>query len=868
MELKQPNDIFVATLNSPNASVYDLISNNIKADNTSFLSKEQYKATKYVQEQFKLPNGGFDDVTFDKAYKLAQEKYVQLTNEAYLDNLDQMEYSPFDVTRPKNAKVTNVSTFYTIEPNPFKELKGWFGYGSVDQNPLSLRELAQQSKVYDPQTNTWSEESLNDMSIFKKFLGETLVYAQFDEDGEHLDPVSNVVVKHKKGDWKVNADGAIFTEKLGNREIYGKQVVNPADVMTTDGSLWNSFDFFDADEREKSLTGTTVKLAAQIIPYVIPGVNLWYGGITAAISLAAVMPTFYKSLEGMLLGEKQSSLNRAATAAEGYLSKYVQTSTSDEAQGSMFNYEQLGGMVAAVFGQIYQQRAAASLSLLMNRPKNLEINKRIAQLTDEINDEFVKQAFANSGKLTKESLTAVHANIMSKIPGLKELQERQSQMAKTFSLAYMALTTTGDIYGEALNSGYDRRTAGMAALAAAAGQYGLMMNNRMGDWFLDKTTGYSLGSNKAMMRKAVDEYLKPIKKAFEHKSLGETKTQLAGIFSRMKTSIHDLFTNPTVLGEELFKHSLIEGVEEVSEQAVLDATKGIVDVMGYLGLTAKEGSFGGFSNVFSAKGAENYLASLVGGLLGGPMFELNNTWLEPRIKKALGKNVVMPELRKRISQYVANGESEELIAEFNRQRSRLGNTSITVPTAEGDVASTADGKVYSQADVVVDNAVQFIKNISEILHTDGLAVSNAEIVRKALVDGILLQELDKARGDSKIGIEGLVLSDFTETLDKYVNLNLQIKGLSTTPEAKTQNKESIDRILEEAKIYKTRLDDILEGKLAQEYFDQAEFYLRQAISGKYMHIDRETFSMNKYGKSFYSLPKDGVGITQERVNNE
>ena len=43
----------------------------------------------------------------------------------------------------------------------------------------------------------------------------------------------------------------------------------------------------------------------------------------------------------------------------------------------------------------------------------------------------------------------------------------------------------------------------------------------------------------------------------------------------------------------MFKNAMIEGVEEVTEQAVLDATKGIVDVMSYLGLTKKQGSLGG-----------------------------------------------------------------------------------------------------------------------------------------------------------------------------------------------------------------------------------------------------------------------------------
>jgi hypothetical protein len=63
-----------------------------------------------------------------------------------------------------------------------------------------MRELAQQSKVYDPTTKTWSEKSLNDMSLIDKFLGDTVVYAQYDEDGTHVDLETGYTVKHKKGD--------------------------------------------------------------------------------------------------------------------------------------------------------------------------------------------------------------------------------------------------------------------------------------------------------------------------------------------------------------------------------------------------------------------------------------------------------------------------------------------------------------------------------------------------------------------------------------------------------------------------------------------------------------------------------------------
>lgn len=868
MEITKPNDILVATLNSPNATAYDLMSNNILGGNTSFFSKDKYKESKYIQDQFKKEDGEFDDLAFNNAYDMAKDKFVQLTNEQYIKGLDKMTYSPFDITRPKEAQVFNVGTIYSKDINPFKELQGWTGIGSTNVSPLSLRELAQQSKVFDSETNTWSDESLNELGLLDKIFGKTLVYAQYDEDGSHTDDATGQILNHKKGDWKTNADGNLFTETLGKREIYGKQVVNPSDVLTTDGSFWNTFDFYDSDEREKSIPGVTFKLASQIAPYLIPGFNLYYGGVSAAIGLASVLPTFYKAFEGILMGETKTSLTDSATAAESYLAKFTQNSISDEAQSSFFNYEQLGQMATDVFSQIYEQRAAASLAKIIKSPRTAIFDKKIAELTEGANQEFIKSAMAASGKLDEVGLKAAHANIMAKIPGLKELYEEQSHMAKALNLGYMALVTTGDIYGEALSKGYDRRTAGFAALGAAAGQYGIMMNNRMGDWFLDKTTGYTIETNKALMRKSVKEFLTPIQEAFKVKNPTASKAALGNIFGKMKASMYDVFTSPSELGENLFKHSIIEGVEEVTEQVVLDATKGIIDTMSYLGLTKKEGSFGGFSNVFSQAGMENYLANLIGGMIGGPMFEFNNTKIEPFLNRKMGKETVTPEVRKSIYQLVGNGQTQEVTDEINRQRKFLGNNYIAPVTTEGDVIASQDQTKNSEADIIADNAIQIVNNIAGIMHAEGLVFTNDEIIKKAFVDQMLIQRLEKAKGDSKVGIEGLVLSDYTESLDKLVKINTEIKGLSLTDADVATNKKSIDNLKDEANIYRDRIKSILDGKEAQNYFDQAVFYLDKNISGKYISIDRETYSKNKYGKSYYSLPATGVGLTKERLNKE
>jgi hypothetical protein len=112
------------------------------------------------------------------------------------------------------------------------------------------------------------------------------------------------------------------------------------------------------------------------------------------------------------------------------------------------------------------------------------------------------------------------------------------------------------------------------------------------------------------MRKTLQPYYDKIAKASESLTSKIPTEEKVSILSKLYTGI---FKNgPQKLkdilvygGEELWKKGLIEGVEEVTEEAVMDATKGIFDTLSAVGIgkNAKTASFGGWDNVFSATGA-------------------------------------------------------------------------------------------------------------------------------------------------------------------------------------------------------------------------------------------------------------------------
>lgn len=282
-------------------------------------------------------------------------------------------------------------------------------------------------------------------------------------------------------------------------------------------------------------------------------------------------------------------------------------------------------MVTQIFSQIYEQRAMASLSKFLVRP-----NKLLDKRTMELQSKAVAAAASAAKKHGIDFNTALQ-KVAKELPEIQEAFAKQSQISKAFSLGYMALTSTSDVYGTAIESGFDRRTAGFASLLTASGQYGIMMNNRMGDWFLDKTTGYNVNVNKALMRKSIVPYLKEIDDIITNSGLSieMKRARLAAVSSGFKKGLNNVFKNPAVLGEALFKNAVIEGIEEVTEQVVQDVSMGIVDVLSYLGLTKEKGSFKTVEKYTSGEAFQEYLANFVGGVLGGGLFELERSKISP-----------------------------------------------------------------------------------------------------------------------------------------------------------------------------------------------------------------------------------------------
>lgn len=204
---------------------------------------------------------------------------------------------------------------------------------AATESGFSIREIAQMNRVFDVDSQTWLDYTPNSRGLFASLTGPTLVLAQYDEDTD--EEINGQMIHHAKGDLKFDDSGRPYYETIGSREVYDKDVLQFTDTLTTDGSYWNQFDFFDSDGLTKSIGSTILKNAVLIAPTLIPGVGEIYGALTAGMALAQSLPVLGKSIDGLITNDTLgNSFGRAMTDMENWASRF-QGSISDAGRQRM-----------------------------------------------------------------------------------------------------------------------------------------------------------------------------------------------------------------------------------------------------------------------------------------------------------------------------------------------------------------------------------------------------------------------------------------------------------------------------------------------------------------------------------------------------
>lgn len=891
MERRQ-NDMFMSMLANPQASFDNIVTVGLTAANTSLQDKSTYANNKYVQEQFTNSDGDFDKVAFNKAYDTAKMYYNNLANANFEESMKkQTVYHRDSIIAPEGQRQSGPMFKEITMANPYEQVFNLTQLGRVDEPTKSADELAQSHKVLaNPTTagdnleNAKWEDSPND-NFFGNFF-DTLVMAQYDSDGTHVDPITGEKVEHHKGDLKTNQDGEFYYEKLDGRDVYGRRVLNKMNVLTTDGSFWNKYDFFDSDDiQQKSIGGTVMKNLALVGSMFIPYVGPWVAGLSVATQMAGLGATLGK----MLVGSDSPTLS----AIEGWSqSLNRQTAKTEYAQQNTWCWENFINLIGDVAGQLKEQRFLFEKIPAIVKGADIANEAKYAKKLEDFQKIYKTQASEKFETLAKQGLSKSQLEVagqeLNAAAALKAQADMDSfikgyqKIGEVLSKGYMTGITVADTYGEAKQAGASDFDATMLTLGYAAGEYALL-NTGIGEWILPELRAGKYKS-KAMMKALtkLDGETSNLRKEFgaalTNMPKEGKKEYVKKLFNIGKNIANAEYSN----GSRALKATLAagagEGVEEVSEELLADFSKGCYDVVKWLqGDNTRLNTFGydfekGEWN--SKDILDRYGMSLIGGAVGG---SLTNAFTSYKDFKDLNNMTSQQAIQEMV--YMArNGGLKDFVKQVDKTQLANPHKSATDFEVKDGQVLFAPGTETNNQDLYAKQAIkQQAKLIENILEANGASLSDKSFLDKQTLSDLRFNKLHEST------TAGAYLNEFNSLSSQLVKLQSQLQSKQSSSidtnqdgtvtdkekrkeEPNQQDKQFIKNIESKIKDTKKQLQDLVEGKRSYEFVADSLFEMTTDLSGRFTTTTFPLFAENKYKKKFAELTENEKATTWKEYN--
>lgn len=878
------NDWIIAGLASPDMSTSEFLIAGLNIDNTQLLTKEQYKKSSFVRDRF-TENGVFNEDAFDTFYKKRASEFGRLQS---LDVKDTFMYDPFD-TRAKDTSLIQSPEFKLQQvANPNRQTITLTG--DVYEGNMSQRERAQQNKIWDSERGEWSEDTLNDRALvnnpykwFKSLFEDPLVYATYDEDGEHHDQFTGQMVKHRKGQYKLNQYGLPYTETLNGRSLIGKEVVSSFDTLTVDGEGINKYDFFDSDDLDKSVAGTVAKSVAAIAPLLMgPYVSAIYSGVLVSRELMKTLPMLYGLTTAWSDNSEDSSiLNTLAAMGQRFTS-----STSDYGKSSMLNTEALATMVTDVALQWGQQKVIANTISKLRGGKSLmqeAYNKagtqyalqrtHLAAQMEKGN--ITKEAFekyVGDPKLWQESIIGKKA-IQKFTEEVEPLMKNASRLGADASLVYMALVSNTDVYQSMLEAGATKKEAAAVALGSTIGMFSVDRYLGLGELFFDDlTASYENQIRRTFRKEASNWYDNVIRQNVQE----QKKTSLDKFRSLFQSGVDFGKKHAGKFAEDLKYHTtgfvgkaIGEGLEEVSEEFVSDVSKAIYELAGVLGVDTSVNDVGAFKDWH-----KRYGMSFLGGTIGGGLFYGVNVYQNGKFS--------IDQTQDELIYLVRNNRTNEALEMLEkwRKKGKLGSKDLSTKTTKDDqnqdIFVTAENEEDSQNEFIYRRIKETILSLENVINENNAGLSEDQLFEKMIMSEARFRDLQKYLNLQEISYTTGYQRDYQRVLSSVIDLEAVLRkaeqtrtGIvpasdiefanniitdeqlrNLTEDEKAARKKNLKKIQDDLKEAKDELDRFLTGEYSIGYTEKMLFALDNHLNEDFVTMTYEQWlNKNHYGKT-------------------
>lgn len=844
------NDIILNMLANPKFTLEDFQAVGLNSDNTGLQSEDKYLQSDKIKSvsAFQDSNGQFDKNKFHNFYQSAGQFYNQMSNDDYEKAiLEQAQYSKNNIwVNPKKRTIDYKPTLVK-RANPTLVTNSLEQMGQMGKRTLSTSEIAQTQAVVNPITG---KKSASPNDSFFSNLFNTLVLASYDNDV--VDPKTGEVL-HKKGDLKYNEDGLPYYETLSGRDVHDKQVLNKMNTLTTDGSVWNKFDFFDSDDLDQKGVGSSLlKNAALVGSMFIPYVGPVITGLSVATQTAGLLATLGK----LVAGNDSPTLNNI----QGWAKSVNRQSATEYAQQHTWCAENFINMIGDTVGQLAEQRWIFKAAPVLFEGKNawkVMSKDGYEALKKSKYTELQKTSGITTEQLMRDALSpentihlkqyAAELNAINETKAAKyvdDLVKKANSIGSPLSKAYMTGITVQDTYGDAKAAGASDLEAALLTLGYAGGE-AWILNTGLGEWILPE-----LHIDKFKNKAIAEALVKPVNDA--KKVLEQTGDKqgfvkkLLNIGRNVATNVYAEKAMAKKSAEVIGAHALGEAFEETSEELLADASKAIFNVTRWL--RGKDAL-----NFWDGDNAlDRYAMSALGGLVGGGITSAATNFSQVKSLAGMKNSEAMQQLL-----YMANNNQ---LGDFLKQvdKMTLGdkNKSATKTIYDSEqgvifAEGTKDDNQDLAAKQAIRNQVKFIDNI--------LTTNGAKISTDSLLSKLAMEDQQDVLKNLKIGnlkntnVIGTYAQDYQNLQADLITASAQLKAIddeigdvksAATPEqqkARTDKAAEIDGI-------RGRLQEYLNGTISPDFIRDAVFEINPLINDGFVITSLEQYTKAKVGK--------------------
>lgn len=865
--MAKENDLLLNAMANPHMSITQFEQVGLNANNTSLESEDTYKKLDVIRNSPEFQtNGTFDDVKFHKKYEGIRLAYNQLAEDTHNDNLAQtFAFYKDDLFADIKDRNLNSTTNVVRIANPHKLLKSTQGIGSLSRSNWSDREVAQTSNILtnakdvdfengDFSKAEWrespdelalfGENGVNFGGYFGNFLS-TQALAKWKEDGEHIDPLTKQKVQHRAGDLITDDLGNPFYKDLNGDSPYGEEILSKFDYLTVDHTGVNTFDFFDSDDRQKSLGGLLVREAVELIPMFIPGVSTAYIGTRLFLQTSNLMAKVGKMIAG--------SDNELLSRIEGF-NESLATSTSDHSKQDPWAMENIINMAGDVVAQLAEQRWLFKTAPKLILGKDATSEKTLEQMSNTYKQEFMKNPPVTNINELFEASALAEAHAATKV---KEFQTLANTIGEQVSRVYMTGITVADAYGEAKEAGAEDWEAALVTLGYAAGEWGILKSD-LGKWILPELK-HDRYLKKMVAKKLMEgRPMESVKAEVDDKvklSWGKKLIQFGKDIYNTEWSANKESTLAAMLKTGA-ANALGEGVEETSEELLYDVVKGFGNLVGYISGTGTD--YKPFDNM-----GLRYSQSFLGGLLGGAIGQL-----DPSYRNALKdyKNMTYDQAAQRLIHIIGEHEEQELIDIIDKMPINNRYLTSLKPSDKEEALGYKPGTLQDNMDVASKEMIKTtIQTYKDILASNGAAISDESLLNQQEYEKLLpaLKQIQLQQTVSGANF----LQDWNTARTELLQAELELRRkLEPSPETyKDSSKEAY--LKKEAGNIKTLQEEVAKKQeVVNEYLNRtkAPLLIRQLVkemSPIYMaHYNTPTneliFAQLAYRKNYNKLTDD------------